>query len=166
MKNYIRLITLIFLVIFTSAIILPAESRAELLQGYVQKLPETFWGTWRVSAKVIDTDSPVTFKEKTVDLWNISQDNNVIKLSNPFTGASAQISVENANEDTVEFSKTGRYDNKYLTDRVSITIKGDNFTGIDTLQLDTKSDVDGKIIKSETATYTLIGERISGQTIK
>ena len=61
--------------------------------------------------------------------------------------------------------KNGNYGNKVLTDTVSITIKGDVFAGTDELKLDTVSDVDGKIIKSETAKYSIRGEKIAGQSV-
>lgn len=139
---------------------------AQQLQGYVQEVPTNFFGTWRVVAKRLETDNNIIFKEKTTDLWNLSRNGDVIKLSNPFSGASAEITVENSNNESIEFSKTGKLGNKTLTDTVNITIIGDYFTGIDTLRLETLSDIDGSLRKTETAKYSLKGERISGQEIK
>ena len=136
------------------------------LQGYVAQVPNEFFGTWRVSAKRIETDNPALFKEKTVDLWNILDLGNVIKLCNPFSGASAQINVTSSEQKKVEFSKTGKYENKILTDTVTITIEGDNFTGFDTLKLDTLSEIDGSVIKSSAAKYKIVGEKIAGQSIR
>ena len=135
------------------------------LEGYVQQVPKEFFGTWRIVAKRIETDSPERFKEKTVDLWNIYEYGNVIKLSNPFSGASAQITVKSSEGKRIEFSKTGKYDNQILTDTVSITIVGDNFTGEDTLKLVTQSEIDGSVMKSCAAKYKIVGERIAGQSI-
>ena len=81
-----------------------------LLKGSVVKVPDTFFGSWRVVSKLVDTDSPISFKEKGVDLWNISLENNVIKLSNPFSGAVAELNVENTSSDSVTFTKEGKYD--------------------------------------------------------
>lgn len=136
------------------------------LQGYVEEVPNEFFGTWRVVAKRAETDNPARFREKTIDLWNIFEYGNVIKLSNPFSGASAQINVKSSEGKRVEFSKTGKYDNQILTDTVSITIVGDTFTGTDTLKLDTLSDIDGSVRKSCTAKYKITGEKIAGQSIQ
>ena len=138
---------------------------AQTLHGYVQEVPNEFFGTWRVSARRVETDNPARFREKTTDLWNIIEYGNVIKLSNPFSGASAQINVTSTEGKRVEFSKTGKYDNQILTDTVSITIVGDKFTGTDTLKLDTLSEIDGSVRKSCTAQYKITGERIAGQSI-
>ena len=159
----ILIISLLFFVGITKN---TKASENNLLHGYVQKVPETFYGSWRVKAKRIETDSPENFKEKTIDLWNISLVNNVIKLSNPFSGDEAEININAATEHSVEFTKTGKYNNKNLTDKVIILIEGDSFKGIDSLRLDTVSDVDGSIRKSVTAKYELKGERISGQSVK
>lgn len=136
-----------------------------VLKGYAQKMPDTFLGTWRVLSTRIETNSPATFGQKGVDLWNLSQDGNVINLSNPFSGASAQIEVQNVNKNTVEFTKKGKYGNKMLTDTVSISINGDNFSGCDSLKLEIISEVNGSIIKTETAKYSIKGERLAGQDV-
>lgn len=136
-----------------------------LLKGYVEEVPPAFYGTWRVVSKRIDTNSPVTFKEKGVDIWNLLQENNVIYLRNTFSGASAQIMLEEVKGNTVTFTKTGKYDNKILTDKVTISIKGDNFTGENTLKLDTVSDVDGSVRKTETAKYYIKGDKIAGDSV-
>ncbi len=136
---------------------------AQVLQGSISAVPEAFYGLWRVKSVRIDTDSPAVFKEKGVDIWNISRENNVILLSNPFSGASAQVKVNHSEQGKVVFTKNGKYDNKILNDTVSIKITGDSFTGEDELILDTVSDVDGKIIKTEKARYSLVGERIAGK---
>ncbi len=106
-------------------------SQNVVLKGFVQDVPESFFGTWRVVSKRIDTDSPAVFKEKGLDLWNLSQENDVIKLSNPFSGASAEINIQNSTKNKVEFTKIGRYDNKKLTDTVKLSINGDSFVGVD-----------------------------------
>lgn len=136
-----------------------------LLQGSVEMVPDGFFGTWRVSSKLIETDSPETFKQKGVDLWNLSAQNDVIILCNPFSGASAKISIKNAGKTFIEFSKTGKYEDKILTDKVSINMEGDSFTGVNEIKLETLSGVDGSIIKTRTAKYAIKGERISGQDI-
>jgi hypothetical protein len=129
----------------------------------IEQLPSSFFGMWRVAAKLSDTSSPQNFKPVSVDLWNLSRVGNVINLRNPFTGASASISVNYANGSVVRFTKIGDYDNKRLTDTVEIKLSGDSFTGFNRLSLETLSD--GKAVRTQTAVYTLKGERISGMSI-
>lgn len=160
MKNLFLFFTIILLS-YNSAF----AQEQTLLKGSVEKVPDTFFGTWRVVSTRVDTDSPISFKEKGVDLWNLSQDKDVITLSNPFSGAVAEIKIEDASHNGVTFVKTGKYDNKFLTDKVNITIEDDKFIGSDELKLDTISDVDGSIRKTETAIYTIKGEKIAGQSV-
>ncbi len=157
----------IFKYIFTViiAILTISTGYAKVLKSGISMVPNSLYGSWRVVSQRVETDSPVTFKEKGIDLWNLSRENDVITLNNPFSGATAQIQVSSADNNHVVFSKNGNYGNKVLTDTVSITIKGDVFAGTDELKLDTVSDVDGKIIKSETAKYSIRGEKIAGQSV-
>ncbi len=159
-KYFIFLLLFLFFSVFVGNPVL-----AVLLKGHVEEVPPAFYGTWRVVSKRIDTNSPVTFKEKGLDLWNLSMENNVIYLSNTFSGASAKILLEEVKGSTVTFSKSGRYDNKILTDKVTISINGDKFTGENTLQLDTVSDVDGSVRKTETAKYFITGDKIAGDSV-
>jgi hypothetical protein len=165
-KNFLIIFTIVIFATFIGCLKHNYSQAQQPLQGYVQKVPENFFGSWRVIAKRIETDSPETFKEKTIDLWNISQSNDVIKLCNPFSGAEAELTIEKSANGKIEFTKRGKYNNKILTDSVIILIQGDTFTGIDTLRLDTISDVDNSIRKTATAKYSIKGERLSGQTVK
>lgn len=168
MKHLAKIIftTIFILLLNLGCSVNSVEPEQMPLQGYVKEIPDGFFGTWRVSARIIETDSPEIFKEKTVDLWNILQVGDVIKLSNPFSGASAEITIKNTENKNIEFSKTDKYGNKILTDTVEITITEDTFSGFDTLKLDTKSEIDGSIRKTSNAKYLIKGERISGQKIK
>ena len=122
-------------------------------------IPRTFYGTWRVVSSKIDSDSNI-FKEKSLDIWNLSRTGNVISLCNPFNGAKAEITIERVEANDIVFIKTGNYGKKILTDKVELSIDNDSFTGTNTIKLDTYSD--GKLIKTETATYKIRGEKIAG----
>lgn len=165
MKIFFKLTLILLLCFFTYLNNNNYGYTQTLLHGSVEKVPDGFFGTWRVASKLITSDSPETFKPQGVDLWNLYPENDVIILSNPFSGANAKISINNAGKTFIQFSKTGKYDNKILTDRVSINIEGDNFSGTDEIKLETLSDVDGKVIKTQTAKYAIKGERISGQDV-
>lgn len=144
-----------------------AESQTVLHAGVslAREVPAALMGTWRVSAKLKNTDSPANFKQTSVDIWNLSRQNDVINLSNPFTGASASINVSYVNKNSIKFTKVGDYNNQKLTDCVEITIDGNSFSGVNTLSLETYSDADKSLINQKKAIYQLYGEKISGADV-
>jgi hypothetical protein len=131
----------------------------------VNQIPKTFYGTWRITAKLDDTNSYGTFKPQSVDMWTLSRINDVITLSNPFSGAKAEIQLKAVEGNLVIFSKKAPYDNKMLTDTVSIRLDKNNFSGINELVLESFSLVDGHLLKTEKARYIIKGEKISGENI-
>lgn len=130
-----------------------------------EQVPNGFMGTWRVSSKLLDNGGSPIFKQTGIDLWNLSRTGHVINLTNPFTGASASIRVNYVDGNSIKFTKQGDNDNKILTDTVEIKLEGDRFTGVNIIKLETLSEVDKSVIKTETAKYSLVGEKISGMSI-
>ena len=129
----------------------------------VENVPSGLFGTWRVAAVLAKTDSPETFRQKSADLWNLSRNGNVMNLSNPFTGASADLSVELVEGNVVKFTKEGGSDDKKLTDSVELRLNGNKFTGVNRLTLKTVSN--GRVVSVQSAEYVLVGEKISGMSI-
>ncbi len=139
--------------------------QAETLQASISKidsLPDEFFGSWRVVAKIDKQSGSIYFKPNTVDLWNLSRQGDVINLNNPFTGASASVKLDYVEGNIIRFTKIGDYDNKKLTDTVDLKLNGDTFTGINSLKLETFSTYDNSLLKTDTALYILKGEKISG----
>jgi len=132
----------------------------------IDSVPKNLYGAWRVSSKLISTNSEGTFKENNIDLWNLSRVNNVITLDNPFSKAHASITLDEVSGGFIKFKKIGDYDNKKLTDTVELTLQKETFKGVNTLKLDTISEVDGHVLKTQWATYSIKGEKISGDNIK
>lgn len=168
-KSYIKIIILVSLILFKGFASLEtfAEevNKTPVLHGSVVVVPESFYGTWRVKSKLEDTDSPVKFKQQSLDLWNLSRTDNVITLSNPFNGANAEITIDKVNDNYVVFKKVTKYESNVLTDTVEVILNGDEFVGYDYIQIDTFSGVNGKIIKTEKAKYSIKGEKIAGNSI-
>jgi hypothetical protein len=162
-KTFIILTILVGLYFIPSSIM--NTTKATVLRGYIEKVPPTFFGTWRVKSKLITTDNPIIFKTKSIDIWNLSQENDVIILSNPFSGATGEVKINSIKDTTIKFTKKGKYENKILTDTVEITINENTFVGTNDLLLETISDVNEKVLKTETAQYAITGERIAGQSI-
>lgn len=163
LNRFISILLLMF--VFTSGVL--AETPYTIKAGVsIDSIPKELYGTWRVSSKLGSTNNEEIFKESNIDLWNLSRVGNVITLDNPFSGAHASIMVDEVKGSFIKFKKIGDYDNKILTDTVKLNLSKGTFTGENDLKLDTKSEVDGHVIKTEWATYSLRGEKISGASIK
>ncbi len=163
MKKIILL--LVVLTIIISSVF--AEQTYTIKTGIsIDKIPKNFYGTWRVSSKLLLTNSPEIFKEKSIDLWNLSRVGDVITIDNPFSGANASITIKAVNGGFINFRKTGNYDGQKLTDTVRMNLDKDSFTGVNDLKLDTISQVNGRVIKTQWATYSIKGEKISGESVK
>lgn len=156
-----------FLILF-GALFLSLTANATVIEAGVSidHVPKALYGSWRVNAKLDTTNSPKTFRPQSIDFWNLSRVGDTIKLDNPFSGANAEISVHTVEDTLVVFSKKLPYDdNKVLTDTVTIRLDKNNFSGINTLKLESFSLIDNHLLKTETATYHITGEKISGDNI-
>ena len=146
--------------VFAGEISLAEETK--LLTAEISMVPNTFYGTWRVVSHKTESNSEL-FKEKSLDIWNLSRTGDVITLYNLFNGAKAQITVKEADTRHVVFTKNSKQKDKELIDRVEISINGDTFEGIDKIMI--KTYVNGKIEKTESAKYHITGEKIGGGSI-
>lgn len=157
-----RIITVFFILCFTlfSGVSLAEETK--LLTAEISMVPNTFYGTWRVVSKMTSSNSGI-FKEKSLDVWNLSRTGDVITLYNLFNGAKAQITVSEADTRHVIFTKNAKQKDKELIDTVEININGDSFEGVDKIMI--KTYVNGKIEKTESAKYHITGEKIGGGSI-
>ena len=132
----------------------------------IEEIPEAFFGSWRVRATLENTNSYSTFKPQSIDFWNLSKVGDRVVLDNPFSGANAEISVQTIEGNLVVFSKKLPYDgNKVLTDTVTLRLGENEFSGINSLTLESYSLVDNHLMKTETAIYQIKGEKIAGESI-
>lgn len=161
-----RKLVLLISILFLTVVCVFADGTVLKTGISIDKVPKEFYGTWRVSSKLISTNSQGLFKESSVDLWNLLRAGDVITLDNPFSGAKASITISNLEGRSIKFKKIGDYDSKKLTDTVQLILEKDKFKGVNNLKFDTISDIDGHVVKTEWATYNLIGEKISGDNIK
>ena len=142
-----------------------AETTLKTGISLVDNVPDGLFGTWRVAAVLKTTDSPELFRTKSADLWNLSRNDNVMNLNNPFTGATADVSIEFVKGNVIKFTKEGTSNDKKLIDTVEIKINGNKFTGTNCLTIKTISDKDGSILKIQKAEFVLVGEKISGMSV-
>jgi len=143
-------------------------SNAEVFEAGVaiEHVPKALYGSWRVSAKLDKTNAHSIFKPQSLDFWSLSRVGDVIELDNPMTGATAEVLVQTVEGNIIVFSKKSPYDgNKILTDTVTIRLNGNEFSGINSLVLETFSLIDKRLIKTQTATYHIKGEKIAGESV-
>ena len=158
-----RILILLFFILTTTAVL--AEEFTLSAGVVVNDIPKAFFGSWRINAKLVDTNSYGTFKPTSIDMWNLSRVGDRIMLSNPFSGANAEISVKAVEGNIIVFSKKAPYDNKILTDTVTLRLSDNTFSGINDLTLESFSLVDNHLMKTEHAKYKINGEKISGESI-
>lgn len=157
-----KIFLLFFILIFT------LKANATVIEAGVsiEHVPKELLGSWRVNAKLEDTNSPRTFRPQSIDFWNLSRTGDRIKLDNPYSGANAEIAVQTVEGNIVVFSKRLPYDgNKVLTDTVTLRLNENEFSGINTLKLESFSLIDNHLMKTETATYRITGEKLHGESI-
>ena len=157
-----KILLLFFIFIFT------LKANATVLEAgiSVDHVPKALFGSWRVNAKLEQTNSPRTFRPQSIDFWELSRVDDTIKLNNPYSGANAEISVQTVEGKLVVYSKRLPYDgNKVLTDTVTLRLNENEFSGINTLKLESFSLIDNHLMKTETATYKITGEKISGENV-
>ena len=157
-----KILLLFFILIFT------LKANAAVIEAgiSIDYVPKALFGSWRVNAKLENTNSPKTFRPQSIDFWELSRVNDKIKLNNPYSGANAEIAVQTIEGNLVVFSKKLPYDgNKVLTDTVTIRLNENDFSGINSLTLESFSLIDNHLIKTETATYHITGEKLSGDSV-
>ena len=157
-----KIFLLFFILFFT------LETQGAVLESgiSIEYIPKALFGSWRVVAHLDKTNAPQLFKPQSLDFWNLSRVGDVIELDNPMTGANAEIRVETVEGNIIVFSKRLPYDgNKVLTDTVTLRLDGNSFSGINSLILESFSLIDNHLIKTQTATYHIKGEKIAGENV-
>ena len=146
----------VILILFIGLPVLAETLKAGI--STVDSIPNSFYGSWRVVAKLDKQSGSAYFKPQAVDFWNLSRTGNVIYLENPFSGANATVKLDYVDGNLIRFTKKGDYDG-------NIKLNGDKFTGVNYITLETFSIRDNSLIKKNTAIYLLAGEKISGTSI-
>ena len=143
-----------------------ANVNAAMIQGGVSmsdQVPEEFFGDWKVVSICTKSTDSSLINTKSLDIWVLSRMGQTISLSNPLSGARAQIDVNEVNGKTVKFEKRGYYPNEESVETPILTLQGDNFTGVDKISIKTYQN--GKLIKEDYVEYQVRGTKISGSGI-
>ena len=166
-RFYIFTISLFFCILFLSVNTVYSEQTYRLEAGVsIEKVPKTLFGSWKVEAGIIEASNYHTFKPISTCLWNLSRVGNDITLSNPFSNVDSTVSLNTTEGNLIAFTRVSRYDNKKLTDIVTLRLNGETFTGLNDLILETYSVIDGHLLKTEKAKYKISGVKLSGDSIR
>ena len=139
----------------------PAEGT--VIQGNISmsdQVPQEFFGNWRVSSVCTKATNKEYLGSKSVDLWILSRMGNTISLTNPLSGAKADISVSDVKGQTVKFLKKAYYPDEESIEKPVLTLQDDKFFGTDTIIIKTYKN--GELIKEDYVEYQVKGTRISG----
>lgn len=150
---------------------MPVESRAESvnlspgkpLTATVSKslyLPPEMYGQWNITGKLIETNVPNSYPVAT-DIWILEREGDVVVVTNPANGASAQVNVDQVEGETATFHKVGRLGSTVKTETVTVTVNGDTLFGKNMIR-DQKYAKDGSLVRDLYAVFTLQGTRIGG----
>ncbi len=138
-----------------------------LIQGGVSmtdRVPEGFFGSWKVVSIMSKTNIPQEFSQYNVDIWNLSKTNDVITLSNPVSGARASITVNDVKGDTVKFEKVTYNKDEKTIETPILTLDGnENFYGIDRIEINTYNK--NRLVKTDFIEYKVRAVKLSGDTI-
>lgn len=160
MKFIVR-IFLILIIFF-----MPKSTDCMTISGGISmsdQVPDGFFGNWKVMAVRVKTSNYDLFAPYSVEIWNLTKQNDVITLTNPVSGASASITVKDATTDTFTFQRITNDGNETVVETAKLILQGDNFTGCDTMTV--KYYKNGNLIKTENVEYNLKAYKISGNSL-
>lgn len=143
-----------------------SPSIAQVIEGNVamtDKVPEGFFGDWKVVSVCTKSTDKELYNTKSMDIWTLSRQGNVITLRNPLSGARADITVDEVKGKTVKFEKRSYFPDEESIETPILTLQDDNFTGVDRIVIRTLKD--GKLIKEDYVEYEVRGTKISGSSI-
>jgi len=129
--------------------------------SYFKDLPKDFYGKWAIKSTRQTTTNPELFGEESIDIWVFSKDGQNITLSNPMTGATASILVEEVSDKHAVFSRQKRKPEALETEIVELTADGDRIYGEDKQII--KYISQNKIFKTDVVKYKVVGKKFPPQ---
>jgi len=158
-----KLIVRIFLVLI---LLLSHSVNGMTITGGVSmsdRVPDGFFGNWKVMAVRANASNFEMFAPYSVEIWNLTKQNDVITLTNPVSGASASITVKDATTDTFTFQRVTGDGKETVTETAKLVLRGDNFIGTDTMAV--RYYKNGNLVRTENVEYQLKAYKISGNSL-
>jgi hypothetical protein len=132
-------------------------------------LPTAMVGQWQITSRLMETNAPDIFYRPVVqDIWLLAQDAHTVTLTNPVTGATVTIEVQNVRGNTASFHhrevdpvRPGRT----FDETPTITVEGNRLTG-QNLAIYEERNARGQLRRRATARFALEGRRLSGPGVR
>ena len=155
----------IFVIIIIGILSAPITT-AKILEGNVsliENVPQDFYGTWIVTGTMLSASITDVYKPYSVDVWTLSRYGNIIVLANPISGASASISVEEINGNTIKFNRVSTSDNQTSIEVPEITLNGNFFEGIDNMVIE--HFLDNHKSRKDILKYKIEGKKVASERL-
>ena len=142
------------------------ENSPQLITGSVSlinSVPNGFYGTWKVVSVQVYSNNPFMFNSMSVDYWKLEKRNNYLTLTNPESGATATVTIEEVKDNTIKFVRKSDTPYEKVIETPEITLNGENFYGTDTIVINSyKNDtlIDKNVVK-----FRVKGIKQSGASI-
>ena len=129
----------------------------------VNIVPQGFFGTWKVISVQIYSNNPFMFNSMSVDFWKLEKSNNYLTLTNPQSGATATVTLEEVKDNTIKFVRKSETPYEKVVETPEITLNGENFYGTDTIVISSyKND---KLVSRNVVKFKIKGIKQSGASI-
>lgn len=158
---------IIILALTIFSIMIPQYTFAEnvVLQAGISlsdKIPKGFWGTWRITSKIKESNNKKMFNTITTDFWNLSKQNDVITLTNPLSGAEASLTIDEVQNNQITFTHITENKNAKMIETPTLTLNGENFYGTDKIVIE--KYLDGKKISEDYVIYDIKAQKLTGNS--
>ena len=142
------------------------ESKPQLITGAVSlinSVPKEFFGTWKVVSVQVYSNNPFMFNSMSVDYWKLEKSNNNLTLTNPESGATATVTLEEVKDNKIKFVRTSDTPYEKVVETPEITLDGENFYGTDTIVI--KSYKKDTLISKNVVKFKIKGVKQSGARV-
>ena len=142
------------------------EKDPQIITGAVsliENVPNGFYGTWKVMSVQVYSNNPFMFNSTSVDVWKLEKRNHNLILTNPESGATATVTLEDVQNNTIKFVRTSNTPYEKVVETPEITLSGENFYGTDTIVINKyKNDT---LIGKEVVQFRVKGIKQSGVSV-
>jgi len=157
----------LFLIItcFLTLTVLSVFAEGTVIQGGVSlsdQIPKGFFGTWHIASIQTFTSNPMLFTGAGTDFWNLSKVGDVITLSNPVSGATASVTIEEVNGNQIKFVRTSENQSEKVIETPTLILDGENFYGTDKIVIEKYKF--GELVGTDTVEYRIKAKKISGNS--
>ncbi len=129
----------------------------------IDKIPDELYGSWVVASVATRNSNPELYDNTSVDLWTLKRHGNIIILSNPLSGASASVTVEEVKDNTIKFSRQSMGDDEIGLETPTIILNGEMFDGTDKMVI--KKYKNNRVYREDIIEYRIKGKKVSSEDL-